>query len=451
MRLYPIGIGVFVIVALSLMLSGQWSALEVLGVDPMEQPWADARTVSGASIAIERGLDPLVTNPGDPWQRVMNYPRVWLVFAALGLRPEHTWILAWLCLSALLAGLVILRPLAHDRATSHLLLLSIFAPTTWLAIERANNDILIFSMCCGAAALIAMRPAIAALLIATASILKLYPIVALVAYLREKPIAGLCYPSLLLVLFTVYTYAISHDLQLIVAGTLEAEWLSYGIKIAPSIIAKNLPISERLLISIAALGLLAICVGGYCLRLKTRLGAAGSPFSIAAFRIGSSIYLGSFLMGNSFDYRLMFLILTIPQLAAWARVQSARLRALSRMQLITILLVQWSQTWRAGMEYVTGHSSYGLLLDEALTWYCWIGLAVLCLLTLPDWLVPPSKRGQVYTDATEDRIDGWLGNRSVDGVMARCDIELARINASLGNHPHRGKQLRLLSEHARRG
>ncbi len=402
-RIYEIGIGVFVVITLILMLGGNWSILEAIGIQPMEMPWADARTISGACVALERGLDPLVANPGDPWHRVMNYPRPWLLFAAIGLRPEHTWVLAWLYVSALLTALLLLRPLAQDHTTSYFLLLSVFAPTSWLAIERANNDILMFSICCAAAALISLRPAIAALLIATASLLKLYPIAALAAYLREKPIAGPCYPSILLVLFTVYAYAISHDLQLITAGTLKAEWLSYGIKIAPSIIAKNFAIAEGLLISMAALGLLAICISGYYLRRKTRLGAAGSPFHTAAFRIGSSIYLGSFLVGNSFDYRLMFLILTVPQLAAWSRAKHPRLRRASVVQLIIVLLVQWSQAWRAGMESLTGQSSLGLVLDEALTWCCWIGLAILNLLTLPDWLVPTSTRELAFADDCEPR------------------------------------------------
>ena len=403
-RIYGVGIGVFVAITLILMLGGHWSILEAVGVQPMELPWADARTISGASIALERGLDPLVVNPGDPWHRVMNYPRPWLVFAAIGMRPEHTWVLAWLCFGALVAGFFTLRPLAQDRTTSYLLLLSMFAPTSWLAIERANNDILMFSICCAAAALISLRPMIAALLIATASILKLYPIAASVAYLREKPIAGPCYPSILLVLFTVYAYAISHDLQRILAGTLEAEWLSYGIKIAPSIIAKNVPISEGMLVLLAILSLLAICIGGYWLRRKMRIGASGSPFHIAAFRIGSSIYLGSFLVGNSFDYRLMFLILTVPQLVVWTRVHSSRLRLITVIQLIIILLVQWSQTWRAGMESLTTQSSYGLILDEALTWCCWIGFAILNLLALPDWLVPTSAQGLAFADNREDHL-----------------------------------------------
>lgn len=397
-RIYAIGVGVFAALASTLMLAGGWPIIEAIGVIPMDTPWADARTISGAGIALEQGLDPLVTNPGDPWHRVMNYPRAWLVLASIGLRPEHTWMLAWTFLATFLVGLAMLRPLARDRTTSYLLLLGIFAPTTWLAIERANNDAFVFGIVCGAAWLIALRPVLASILIATATLLKVYPIVALVAYLREEPRKGLSCVAALLVLFAAYLWATWSDLQLMHAGTLEAPWLAYGIEIAPGIIAKNWPIPLNLVVSIAAFSLLVVCAIGYGMRLRARLGAAGTPFSLAAFRIGSATYLGSFLIGSSFDYRLIFLILTIPQLVSWVQSATAGPRRLALGQLILVILLQWSQAWRSTMTSATGSSSYGLVLDELLTWLSWVGLAVLTLLTLPDWLVPRSRRGLMHAD-----------------------------------------------------
>jgi len=380
------------------MLGGGWTIVEAMGVEPMELPWADARTITGAGIAIERGLDPLANNPGDPWQRVMNYPRPWLAFAALGFQPKHTWILAWGFFIAFFAGLVILRPLARDRTTSCMLLLGIFAPTTWLAIERANNDTLVFGILCATAYLIMRRPAIASLLIGLAAVLKIYPIAALAAHLRESPKKGLYYIAPLLGLFAVYAAMTWHDLVMIHAGTLKAPWIAYGIEIAPNMIAKNLQISESLLTKIALLSLLAVCVVAFGIRMHRRLGAPGSPFSLAAFRIGSAVYLGSFLIGSSFDYRLIFLILTIPQLVAWTRNTDGAISKFALSQLILVTLLQWSQSWRALLATSAGADRFGLVLDEALTWLCWVGFAVLIILTIPDWMVPKSRRGRAFTD-----------------------------------------------------
>ena len=104
----------------------------------------------------------------------------------------------------------------------------------------------------------------------------------------------------------------------------------------------------------------------------------------------------------------MFLIMTIPQLVAWMRNTTTGARKLACSQLVVIILIQWSQSWRAGMAITTDNERYGLVLDELLTWACWIGLAILLLLTLPDWLVPPSKRGLAYADAEQSptQLDG---------------------------------------------
>ena len=36
-----------------------------------------------------------------------------------------------------------------------------------------------------------------------------------------------------------------------------------------------------------------------------------------AFYLGSLIFLGTFAVGNNFDYRLVFMLLTLPQLFDW--------------------------------------------------------------------------------------------------------------------------------------
>jgi hypothetical protein len=38
---------------------------------------------------------------------------------------------------------------------------------------------------------------------------------------------------------------------------------------------------------------------------------------LVAFRMGALIYVGTFVIGNSFDYRLVFLLLTLPLLLRW--------------------------------------------------------------------------------------------------------------------------------------
>ena len=39
---------------------------------------------------------------------------------------------------------------------------------------------------------------------------------------------------------------------------------------------------------------------------------------------GASIYIGCFILGNNFDYRFTFLILTIPQMVSWIYIKEKK-------------------------------------------------------------------------------------------------------------------------------
>jgi hypothetical protein len=71
-------------------------------------------------------------------------------------------------------------------------------------------------------------------------------------------------------------------------------------------------------------------------RLRSHL-AIGSPRELDFFWAGAGIYVATFALGRSADYRLVFLLLTIPQLARWA---SAR-QAIPIATLCSILLTLW--------------------------------------------------------------------------------------------------------------
>ena len=69
-------------------------------------------------------------------------------------------------------------------------------------------------------------------------------------------------------------------------------------------------------------------------------GTAGSV-SLLALHVGALIYLGTFVVANNFDYRLVFLLLTLPQLIEWARLPTHRLSSLASATLIGILVLLW--------------------------------------------------------------------------------------------------------------
>src|SRR5205085_5243689 len=62
-----------------------------------------------------------------------------------------------------------------------------------------------------------------------------------------------------------------------------------------------------------------------------------------AFCAGAAIYCGSYLLFENFDYRLVFLLLTLPQLLGWARLREAPL-PLPHLALAAILAAMWLRT-----------------------------------------------------------------------------------------------------------
>jgi hypothetical protein len=69
--------------------------------------------------------------------------------------------------------------------------------------------------------------------------------------------------------------------------------------------------------------------------------AAAAPATLLALHSGALIYLGTFTASNNFDYRLVFLLLTLPQLAEWASLPAHRLSSLASATLIGILVLLW--------------------------------------------------------------------------------------------------------------
>lgn len=381
----------FAAAALVGMVAGDWSALGYLHVPVMDQPWLDARAVSGAAVAIEHGVDPLVANPGDPAGRPLNYPRAWLVLAAWGVGPEQTWLLAWAFFGGALVGLMTLVPLVRSVGSGVVLALAVFAPTTWLAIERGNSDLMMFALCAVAAWQFAARPVAATALIHGAAFLKLYPVAAVAGLLsgdvaRRRLLVGT------LALFAVYVVAIRGDIGLMHASTPRAASLAYGIETLPMLVAKNALVSFGLVLGLAGMALAVTLAAAYRRRLRGRIAHLSHAHAVAAFRIGSGVYLGTFLMGQSFDYRLLFLVLVLPQLWAWATKGGPRVRGLAVLLIGAVLLMQWSLTWRAGIDSLLVDRRVGLMVDEILSWALWMGLAWLLVQTLPDWCVPASAR-----------------------------------------------------------
>ncbi|MBL8735355.1 MAG: hypothetical protein JNL12_02905 [Planctomycetes bacterium] len=406
-RVFTLAVLLFVAVVVGLWGSASLDQVARLGVPTMQPTFVDAYAISGASVSLAQGADPLVHNPGDVRQRPMNYPRPWLLLAHAGLAPEHTPWLVGAFLSVFGLGLWALRTLVTSRPAGALLAIGLFSPVVWLAVERGNNELLVFGLVAWSAGAVARRPGLASCGVFAATLAKLFPVFALVGLLLGGPRARRSAWLALAAIggWLVITFA---DLGRIRAGTFHWNRIGYGIDQAATTLAKNGLSLPLLLATAIGAAVVVLLVGGW-LRTRVRLSSPGErtePASVGVvpFAMGAAIYVGSFCTGSSFDYRLLFLLLTVPQLVVWSGSLRGRWRFVARAALGLVLAMLWSLTWQMGLKSAFGPrgEALGLLLDEALSWLLFAGLSGALWLLVPDAFVPQRWRGRPLLDGRGD-------------------------------------------------
>lgn len=286
-------------VAAGIALAGWRETWSLFGFRPLVPVFADLRTVQAGLVAAAQGLDPQLTNPGDPWGRTMNYPAVWLEIGRLLHWRSET---AYLASIAALAGawlaccLDLLR-----RYPSWWLLGVIVSGAGALLVERGNNDMAVFVLLYGAALAAGRWPA--ALLVPAATLLKVYPVVALGAQVRSRRVliaaAALAGTALALLL---------PQLAAIRAGTPASLANSYGAAISAAVLARH-----GLVLAPLALAAATVAGGLALSALAPPLfrGKAGRREQ-ALFLTGAAIFLATFVAGTNFDYRLASLAFCVP-------------------------------------------------------------------------------------------------------------------------------------------
>ena len=165
-----------------------FDALRLLGVEPFSFPFLDAHAVLAAAECSWRGMDVYLSNPCDTLGRPHAYSPLWLAIVPAHLGVGATWwVGASLGVLFIPSWPLVLRP----RGPKELLILgsAAISPMTVYALERANNDLVVFLLVvCGGIMLTAPRalrlfaygPFVAG------GLLKYYPFVLLVLVARES-------------------------------------------------------------------------------------------------------------------------------------------------------------------------------------------------------------------------------------------------------------------------
>lgn len=338
------------------------TARSLTGLYPIEPTFADIHAILAAIQCNAQGYDTYVANPCDVYGRPHVYGSLWLALGALGVGD---WPLMWVGIAVDLAfaGVVlfVLARAGVRRWQEALVWLAALAsPPVVLALERANNDLVMFVLIALVAMLVekgtTVRLVLALLLASVCALLKFYPLIILalpaivpIAWLHTRPrvlaYAGLC---LGVIAATVYEMqkailVIPHpDGVMAIGGNL-----------------LFLPYLDPLPAKILSLGIgalmVVLCAGYRAFHFGEAHDAAvssGRPggFTNILFALGGLIVLSTFVVSGSFPYRWIFVLMVLPgliEVVAHKRPHESNgrvRRAIALLAIASALFVMWYLT-----------------------------------------------------------------------------------------------------------
>lgn len=300
----------------------------ISGITPVRwaryPPFADLIGITGSVDCLRAGMDPYTSTQGDPWGRSYNYPRVWLTaFSFLRFDRSATNPLG-LILGFLFA--LVASSIFRTRKPVQLgfVLLLLLSPPILLLLERGNSDIVIFLLVVSSVVFIRKTPCFgesatvylsyAGLLLA--SVLKFYPVFLLPLVFFEnipKKMRNLIIVGFI-ALFGGYVAATFQDVLAIAQNTPKPSELAYGKNVYLQLFCGGTALFLISTSLVAVISCLALYVS---VKFQDRLHGM-IPISpqvgddIELFVAGALIYAGTFVIGNNWDYRLAFLLLSVP-------------------------------------------------------------------------------------------------------------------------------------------
>nr|MBA2557476.1 hypothetical protein [Chloroflexota bacterium] len=193
------------------------------------------------------------------------------------------------------------------------------------------------------------------------------------------------------VAFTAYLALTLRDIAAVARTAPQGEYYSYGARIllarayhqfVPETVEWNAAAAQ----AVAVVPLLALAAWAWVWARRRLLPEDQRRWSPSAerlaFHAGALIYLGTFAVGNNFDYRLVYLLLALPQLFAWVK-EGPPAEALTTVAALALALVV-TALWVGTL------SEYVGLGDEFVSWSLAAVLAVLIAGSAPPLRFVPS-------------------------------------------------------------
>lgn len=392
------GLGAFILMA-ALALSGQTALYEgiikTLGVRPYPTPFLDTDTVLSAVRCLRAGIDAYAANPCDPELRTYDYSPLWMAMTWLPMTKAWVPWVGTLFDLGFLAALLLL-PAGRDGTSVKIIVAGVLSSTTLLALERGNNDLVVFAVVAGAAALLGRSSAVrkAAYALGTlAGLLKYYPMLVMATVLREKPLRFFAV-ALTSIAATALFAAITWP-DLIRALALIPEGSPFGEMFGVPNMGKGLVAALGLDPMVGKLVRGAMTVGamglGAWLGLRPAMGAALAalePRERNFLAVGALMVIGCYFTAQNINYRGINLLLLLPSLTALRGGTASRWLRSSAWLALGLLWADFIRTWIVLAGEQTGgvmnkviYYGPGWLLREGAWW--WMAcIAVACAVAL---------------------------------------------------------------------
>jgi hypothetical protein len=375
-------------------INGYAETWELWKVPTIKPIFRDFQLIPGSAESYRNGFEPSVENPYDVGKRIFNYPAFWRLFFYTNITADDTvWIVTTLLVLYFLAVMIFPKKLTVTGAV--MMLLVVFSPASMLLYERGNADLFVFSICVAIILLSGYSSNWTAVMIVFGAIVKMFPLLGIAVFLKESRqkfwrLAIAC--VLVMIVYGALTFS-SQDAAW--NTTMRGDGTSYGSfvlitrlgdylqELLPGLLSFG---QWQIVFEVLALALILLTVI-FAVR-ELNLLEASHERNLTAFRTGASIYIGTFLLGNNWDYRLAFLVLVIPQLVEWLYVDAKKHRVLVYAVLLLLMITCWHFILRIDLPVLPlkDPTNRIVIVDEFFNWLLLPGLTYFLALSLPEWM-----------------------------------------------------------------
>ena len=294
--------------------------LSSLGAAPFRFPFLDTHAVLAAVQCHRQGIDVYTENPCDVFGRIHVYSPLWLALSALPITTDWTPAVGATLVGLFLLSLTLLPP-GRGWAQVGIITLATLSGSVAFALERANNDLVIFIL---AALIIRLRWCGYALAV-LAAMLKFYPAVLLALAVRERLWLFAAIGAAAAAALTGFAALYSHDLMRVLPSIPTTSYFdayAFGARNLPFGLAETFGLPRGA--AMALFGLFALILLVSAIMIVRRSGLTIrmdilSGLETASLLAGCVLVLACFFTAQNVLYRGVHFLFVVPGLTVLAR------------------------------------------------------------------------------------------------------------------------------------